>query len=262
MKMCAPSPQQDLLPMELPASTSLPGGSRAKTLALLESSAAWAKAPVPGSGPKSSDLLASYDPITSSWKTSQLCLLAQANGEVDGLAEFSEAWPNAGMMRNGETYRLSWSVPSTAESAFGLLPTPSKSDPILERRAAAATNAHITKNGTVRNGPSNLGLPGMVRLWPTPRNCTAMAATITPESAWDAGRFPNLETMVGWSLWPTPQASDVRDRGNLSSPAIARRKAKGKQIMLSQSVSDTSGALNPTWVEWLQGFPLGWTEED
>jgi hypothetical protein len=29
--------------------------------------------------------------------------------------------------------------------------------------------------------------------------------------------------------------------------------------MLSQSVSDVSGALNPTWVEWLMGFPLGWT---
>jgi hypothetical protein len=60
--------------------------------------------------------------------------------------------------------------------------------------------------------------------------------------------------------WPTPSASDNRDRGNLSSPAIARRKAKGKQIMLSQSVSPESGALNPTWVEWLMGFPEGWTD--
>jgi hypothetical protein len=23
--------------------------------------------------------------------------------------------------------------------------------------------------------------------------------------------------------------------------------------------SKASGSLNPTWVEWLQGFPLGWT---
>jgi len=61
-------------------------------------------------------------------------------------------------------------------------------------------------------------------------------------------------------MWPTPSASDNRDRGNLSSPAIARRKAKGKQIMLSQSVSPEIGALNPTWVEWLMGFPEGWTD--
>jgi hypothetical protein len=24
--------------------------------------------------------------------------------------------------------------------------------------------------------------------------------------------------------------------------------------------SEGSGSLNPTWVEWLMGFPLGWTD--
>jgi DNA (cytosine-5)-methyltransferase 1 len=36
-----------------------------------------------------------------------------------------------------------------------------------------------------------------------------------------------------------------------------RRKLKGKQIGLSMTVD---GPLNPTWVEWLMGFPMGWTE--
>ena len=60
--------------------------------------------------------------------------------------------------------------------------------------------------------------------------------------------------------WPTPQASDNRDRGNMSNPSIQRRVAIGKQIMLSQSVDRNSGQLNPTWVEWLMGWPLGWTD--
>lgn len=30
--------------------------------------------------------------------------------------------------------------------------------------------------------------------------------------------------------------------------------------MLSMVVSDTSGQLNPDWVEWLMGFPIGWTD--
>jgi len=60
--------------------------------------------------------------------------------------------------------------------------------------------------------------------------------------------------------WPTPQASDNRDRGNMSNPSIQRRVAIGKQIMLSQSVDPISGQLNPTWVEWLMGWPLGWTD--
>jgi hypothetical protein len=60
--------------------------------------------------------------------------------------------------------------------------------------------------------------------------------------------------------FPTPQASDNRDRGNMSNPSIQRRIAKGKQIMLSQSVDPNSGQLNPNWVEWLMGWLPGWTD--
>ena len=61
------------------------------------------------------------------------------------------------------------------------------------------------------------------------------------------------------SFWPTPNSSDFRDRGNLSMPSIQRRKRLGKQLNLSMVVSKESGALNPEWVEWLMGFPAGWT---
>jgi hypothetical protein len=61
-------------------------------------------------------------------------------------------------------------------------------------------------------------------------------------------------------MWPTPGAADSRDRGNLSSPSIQRRAAIGKQLNLSMVVSETSGSLNPTWVEWLMGYPLGHTD--
>jgi hypothetical protein len=61
-------------------------------------------------------------------------------------------------------------------------------------------------------------------------------------------------------MWPTPQASDNRDRGNAQSKAVMRRIEKGKQISLSQSVSPISGALNPDWTEWLMGWPIGHTD--
>jgi hypothetical protein len=60
--------------------------------------------------------------------------------------------------------------------------------------------------------------------------------------------------------FPTPQASDCRDRGNMSNPSIQRRAEKGKQLNLSMVAHPTSGQLNPTWVEWLMGWPLGWTD--
>jgi DNA (cytosine-5)-methyltransferase 1 len=62
------------------------------------------------------------------------------------------------------------------------------------------------------------------------------------------------------AMWPTPSAGDDRGRGNLSTPAIQRRLSKGKQLNLSMVVSEKSGALNPTWVEWLMGFPQGHTD--
>ena len=43
------------------------------------------------------------------------------------------------------------------------------------------------------------------------------------------------------NVWPTPTANR---RGGLQS----------------HGVNAVSGSLNPMWVEWLMGFPLGWTD--
>jgi hypothetical protein len=88
-----------------------------------------------------------------------------------------------------------------------------------------------------------------------------------------------------YKLWPTPNASDNRPRATEAS--TARRRVLGKQISLEAAVKfptptaqDASnnggpaqmernalplnavagGALNPMWVEWLMGWPLGWTD--
>src|SRR5688572_21555650 len=58
------------------------------------------------SGQKSSELFAKYDRRSSSWRTSQACLLALAGNQAGGLAEFSETWPRSGLMRSGIAYRL------------------------------------------------------------------------------------------------------------------------------------------------------------
>jgi hypothetical protein len=77
------------------------------------------------------------------------------------------------------------------------------------------------------------------------------------------GELPTLERCTAAnesSSWPTPNAADNRDRGNLSNPAVQRRMAVGKQLDLSMVVSPDSGALNPEWVEGLMGFQIGWTD--
>ncbi len=63
-------------------------------------------------------------------------------------------------------------------------------------------------------------------------------------------------------MWPTPAAHEAR----LGYQDRTRGK-KGTQKSLTTEVIDdmggrqaTIGQLNPTWVEWLMGFPTGWTD--
>jgi len=79
---------------------------------------------------------------------------------------------------------------------------------------------------------------------------------------WEQPTWERLIEGIESGSWPTPQASDNRDRGSMSDPAIQRRIEKGKQVSLSMAVKETKqpGSLNPTWVEWLMGWPLAWTD--
>jgi hypothetical protein len=80
-----------------------------------------------------------------------------------------------------------------------------------------------------------------------------MAANITPDAIAKAStRFPNLETVVAMMLLPTPT---VQDASNNAGPS-----QYGRNSLPLNAVA--GGSLNPTWVEWLMGFPLGWTALD
>jgi hypothetical protein len=65
----------------------------------------------------------------------------------------------------------------------------------------------------------------------------------------------NLRDQVYWGrtyaeakeTWPTPSASDDRNRGTLNSLSIQRRMASGKQLMLSMVVSDRRPMLQENW---------------
>ena len=79
----------------------------------------------------------------------------------------------------------------------------------------------------------------------------------------------------GYSLWPTPKSNPSgpdyartnrpRSGGDDLAASVARlyptptaRDHKGKGHS-GQLGTEIGGQLNPTWVEWLMGFPLGWT---
>jgi hypothetical protein len=65
-----------------------------------------------------------------------------------------------------------------------------------------------------------------------------------------------LTDETGSGSWPTP--TGVTDTGGA---ALCKWGGAGSRAKLRTMVSpeELNGALNPTWVEWLMGFPLGWT---
>jgi hypothetical protein len=206
MKMSEPLTLLDLMQTASDGSTLSAAASPVRTSALQERARAL-KASGPAYGLKSAVSLASYDPATSSWRTSQRCL-------VEGWTVFSETWPRSGLMRNGTAYQLPPLVPLTDETASGLWPTP-----------------------TLPNGGRTLH---HVDEW----------RGITP---YHKGKKVQVDLAQAVKMWPTPVARDYR------YPGRSRFERTGSKAgdCLPQAVG---GALNPTWVEWLMGFPLGWTD--
>jgi hypothetical protein len=71
------------------------------------------------------------------------------------------------------------------------------------------------------------------------------------------GKVP-IMTEKEMQFFLTPQASDGK-RATMKPETLAKGKINGN---LGQQIahSDVSGSLNPEFVEWLMGFPPGWTD--
>ena len=175
--------------------------------------------------------LARLDPNTSLWKTAQCSLL-------EDLELSLQTFPRWGSMQNGALYLLPTLVQTISVKEYGLEPN-------------NETFFH-TPNTTGMDGGSNSrkALKKRLEIWPTPRSCSAMAATITPESAWNEKRNPNLETIVGQRIWPTPTSHNAKET---NAPSESERNTP-------TLAAQVGGHLNPTWVEWLMGWPPEWTD--
>lgn len=222
-------------------------------------------------GGNTSEPFAHYDPATSSWRTSQVSLLTLTWDEC------SETWPRAGTMRNGIAFPQVPLAPLTGGIASGLWPTP----------CSLIGSMYLEKNAHVRN---SMGLGSAVHLWPTPHaNCGTGAGHAAQGGI-------NIQTAV--KMWPTPKAANPGSRPNgkggkilqeevLIAEGIRQRGVKmrptpssnngtggatglaggsGNRKKLYALLGEEEGkkmgcqSLNPYWVEWLMGYPLGWTD--
>ena len=60
-------------------------------------------------------------------------------------------------------------------------------------------------------------------------------------------------------LWPTPTASQEAKNATLPVSQINRDNLAGALLRAGEK---RGGQLNPEWVEWLMGYPEGWTDLD
>jgi hypothetical protein len=225
--------------------TSFRAGFHAKTSHPQEKAQALTESAA-GCGEKWRASFAKYNPDSRLWKTHQCSLLGD-------LEPFLETWPQWGLMRDGECWEQQTLAQTTKGTEYGLL----EKWPTLAARDGNPTNTLETlMDGRFVDQLANRVKMVENNLWTTPCSRDWKGKTISKNHP--KGFNKSLANDV--IKFPTPQASDCRDRGNMSNPAIQRRAENGKQLNLSMVVHPTSGQLNPTWVEWLMGWPLGWTD--
>jgi hypothetical protein len=110
-----------------------------------------------------------------------------------------------------------------------------------------AQDANGRTHHNQRDGSTRASLLGQVQSFPTPHHRDWKDTGPTQGNR----KSPNLGVIV--QKFPTPTADD-------SSNAT---RASGDYQSLTRCVQQTpqaaGGTLNPTWVEWLMGWPLGWT---
>ncbi len=190
-----------------------------------------------------------FDQKARCWRTWQRCL-------VEGWEIFSGTWPRSGMTRNGIAFRRAPLVPLTDEIASGsFFPTPTAKANMMApsmQKWAAHRNLIPTPrpcSGKRSSGANRTEIMNALEKWPTPRASDGThGGRVTPRKGRNGG---NLVEAVSKATFATPTARDWRS-GKASEATMDRNSRP-----LSEQIG---GALNPTWVEWLMGYPLGWTD--
>lgn len=220
-------------------------GSRVRTSPLQESEQASQEREA-GSGSSTSESSPRCSLDWSSLKTSRPSARA-------GSKSSSKTLPRSGTMRNGVLSERPMLAQRITETGSSFWPTPDAS-------VSTGYNQSASPGAAVR--------PALARLasfWQTPR-------------ATDGDKGGPNQTLKGVpslvnqarSMWPTATAHDAKDTG---APTEFDRKSPG---LLATALSGLSApttpagpisspkdrTLNPRFVEWLMGWPIGWTDCD
>ena len=159
--------------------------------------------------------LASWDPDTSSWRTSQVSLLST---EDERFPRSWETWPRSGMTRRGQAFALPRSERPTVESGSSSLPTPTAGDGKNARNRTSSRQPgskhhdgvtlsdlfHTPTTGDTQPNYDHRASPGYTRAIPV----------------------PNLAAQVE-ELLPTPRTTDANGKGKHGDGGMDLRTSLG-----------------------------------
>ena len=203
--------------------------------------------------------------------------------------EYNLTWPKWGMIVAGELYPLTTSVRRISEKGGGLWRTPSSQ--IIEAKSSVKklsnrkpsdpqvgladqvmyptpAAAHAEQRQNEYDGKRGQTLLGAAKgqLWPTP-NRPDGGRTIPEDADWKGrtvaynkkGKKVQVGLESAVKKWPTPRQQDSYERRNWKT--IKKINENGGDLTLPSKVKyqEGGGQLNPDWVEWLMGWPIGWT---
>ena len=178
--------------------------------------------------------LAKFDPFLCLWRTAQCSLLGEEH-------ELLQTLPKWGMTQNGLLWELPTLAHHTSGTGCGFLPD--------------NENFFHTPNTTGMDGGSNSrkALRKRIEFWPTPVHSEARQGLQIRRDG-KKGTQTSLSTAV--LTWPTPRTAGMC--GESGSWDLLNKNTTVKEARLMGA--GNGGQLNPPWVEWLMGWPIGWTD--
>ena len=185
--------------------------------------------------------------VTSGRRCSELFASADPLGSVQRMLLDTSAWVSTKCW-------LTWKVKTTPAGRllFQLVPRmhhieETESGLWATPRANESTESWATiqaRKKTTGFAQTNLTAEVKRKMWPTPTARDGKSG-----KGKQPRQFSELNSTVE-RMWPTPTAQDAKNNGG---PSQMERNS----LPLN---AEAGGSLNPTWVEWLMGYPSGWTD--
>ncbi len=143
----------------------------------------------------------------------------------EGWEPFSATWPRSGMMRNGTAFQLPPLVPLTAATESGYWPTPVATD----------TNALSFATGRL-----------------------SISGARYVKFAQTGHKYGLCLTHTVWIVDLGGIDRDLVTGGTVDPVSLAKHLDRANAIYQS----GLGLPLNPTWTDWLMGYPINWTDCD